>query len=313
MASNVTAADHVGAVPVTAISCPDAGNKLTVAYHRQAVAALLANDALATTNISGKVAKAGDTMTGKLDINQGTTNTNALEADGNGTGAGAVLTGGSNGKGAEISAGGGNNIGAYCAGAGTGSGVQALGGASGKGGEFFAGGGNAAGLAATGNGSGSGISCTGGSTGPGIVAAPGTAQTNTSPACAGIFAGYIQLTGTDPNKRVDPGADNVLHAMSICKMWVTVSVAPGGGPFTPADSYNVDTVVEVSTGVYDITFKRAMSSASYAAVFAVNAIGLIACTTTRSTTVLRFTLYDSATQLASGNAVAIHAVVFSRQ
>lgn len=73
MASNVTAADHIGATPVTAISCPDAGNKLTVAYHRQAIAALLANDALQTANTALCVLKAGDTMTGLLTANAGIT------------------------------------------------------------------------------------------------------------------------------------------------------------------------------------------------------------------------------------------------
>ena len=168
-------------------------------------------------------------------------------------------------------------------------------------------------ITATGNGTGAGASCTGGATGPGIAAVSGTPQTNIAPTCAGTFAGYIQLTGTDPSAGVNPGANNALHAMAIPKAWASVSVASGAGPYTPADSYNISTVTDVSTGVYDVTFVRAMSNSSYPVVFTANAIGLIACTTSRSTTGFRFTVYDSLTQVAVGNAVAIHFLVLSRQ
>jgi hypothetical protein len=101
--------------------------------------------------------------------------------------------------------------------------------------------------------------------------------------------------------------------MAIPKAWASVSVASGAGPYTPADSYNISTVTDVSTGVYDVTFVRAMANASYPVVFTSNAIGLIACTTSRTTTGFRFTVYDSLTQAAVGNAVAMHFIVLSRQ
>lgn len=344
MASNVTAADHIGAVPVTAMSCPDAGNKLTVAYHRQAVAALLANDALNTTNISTKVAKAGDTMTGKLDINQGTSNTNALEADGNGTGSGAVFTGGSNGKGAEIQAGGGNNIGAYCVGAGTGPGVSALGGASGSGvvalaggGNKYgvdatgagtgagvyaiggatgngailnAGGGNANGAAATGAGTGSGITCTGGTTGPGITATPGTASTAAVPQKAGAFAGYIEITADEPAQGVSPAANFPIYGPNIAKACCSVEVDGFSGPYTKQFAFNVNVVDDVATGVYSVTFQRALKDANYSVTFGTDTIGLNAACTSRTASGFEFTVYDTNTKLASASAVAVDFQVF---
>jgi hypothetical protein len=239
-----------------------------------------------------KYAKAGGIITGLVDINQATVNGNALEATGNGTGEGAVITGGATGRGASIQAGGGNNIGAYCVGAGTGPGVSALGGATGSGvvavagggnnygvdatgtgtasgvtatggatgngGIFAAGGGNANGIASTGAGTGSGVTCTGGTTGPGLTATPGTAQTNTAPTCAARFAGYIQLTGTDPNAGVDPGANNVLHAANIIKAWCTLDSS-----YAIRASYNVDTITTVLGDIKKLTFKRAMADNTY--------------------------------------------------
>jgi hypothetical protein len=77
MTSPVNASDHLGAVPVTDISCPDDGDKVVADDIRVAVAALLANDDAQQTNITNlgndKVAKAGDTMTGALILNAGAT------------------------------------------------------------------------------------------------------------------------------------------------------------------------------------------------------------------------------------------------
>ncbi len=64
MASPVDATDHLGAVPVTAISCPDNGNKVVAEYLRTAVAALLANDGKLTTDSALYVLKTGSTSTG---------------------------------------------------------------------------------------------------------------------------------------------------------------------------------------------------------------------------------------------------------
>ena len=131
-------------------------------------------------------------------------------------------------------------------------------------------------ITCTGNGSGSGATCTGGATGPGITAVSGTAQTNTTPTCAAQFAGYIQLTGTDPNQGVDPGANNALHAIAIPKAWGNV-VLSGGSPYTPVGSYNVDTVEDTATpGEYKVTFKRAMANAFYAPIVIVRTVGFAA-------------------------------------
>ena len=226
--SAVTAADYGGSLPLVSISCPDAGEKVKAEDIRAPVAALLAetDDIRSITTGLGtdKVNIAGDTMTDALEITVSSANTPALDATGNGTGSGAVITGGATGSGAVIEAGGGNNPG----------------------------------VSATGAGTGAGLAATGGTTGPGLTAVNGTAQTNTAPTVAAQFAGYIQLTGTDPNAGVNPGAGNVLHGANIPKAWCVFNTS-----YTIVASYNVDSITTVLGDIKKLTFKRAMADTNY--------------------------------------------------
>ena len=70
---NITAADAVGSAPITSIGLPDNGGKPLAEDWQNVAAMALANDAYRATAISGKVAKAGDTMTGLLTANAGIT------------------------------------------------------------------------------------------------------------------------------------------------------------------------------------------------------------------------------------------------
>lgn len=249
MPSNVTAADHLGATPVTAISCPDAGNKLTVAYHRQVVAALLANDALQTTNITSlgntKVNRAGDdAITGRLTItpsgatnglivNAGpASNQGAIIATGNGIGVAISGNGGTNGAGASFSAGGGNNFGVR--GAGMGNEV---------GGEF-----------------------TGGTTGSGIKSIAGTAATTTAPTIAGdlVSGGLRMTTVAAPNANVNPGADAVLFPQNMITSTAIVE-SDGAGNFAVRNNkgFNVASFSGDSSGVGTITFVRNLLGNDY--------------------------------------------------
>ena len=309
MPTNITAADHGGSVPVTSVSCPSDKEFAKAADVRVVAAALLAECADIRTGTGGLnkcVLKAGDTMTGRLIVGStAATNHNAIQATGDGGGAGATLTGGSTGDGAIIAAGGGNNNGASCTGAGSGAGVSGVGGSSGKGGSFLAGGGNVAGASAGGSGSGAGIACTGGTTGPGLTAVNGTAQTNTAPTCAAQFAGYIQLTGTDPNATVDPGANNVLHAKMIPKAAVLIDSS-----YAVLDSYNVASVTNIAPNEYRVTFVRAMANVNYGIKFNVHGAPAYhgAHNGTKATTHFNFNIFKTDT-LALGFGAATEAYI----
>ncbi len=124
MSSAVTAADHLGAVPVTSILAPDNGNKVVAEWLRTAEAALLAECADIRTGTGGlnkMVLKAGDTMTGRLIVGTSTAGQNAIEATGNTSGAGVRGTGGaSDGIGGVFLGGGTNGNALTATGAGTG-------------------------------------------------------------------------------------------------------------------------------------------------------------------------------------------------
>jgi hypothetical protein len=352
MPQNVTAADHGGSVPAVSVSCPSDKDPAMAAHIRVSTATHLANDAYRATQITNlgndKVAKAGDTMSDTLDIDATTSNANALEATGNGTGEGAVITGGATGRGASIQAGGGNNIGAYCAGAGTGPGVSALGGATGRGGEFLAGGGNTAGLLATGTGTGpggiltggptgngatcaaggsgnghgvvatatgtgSGIVATGGATGPGITASPGTASSAAVPQCAGKFAGYIEITADDPAAGVIPPDAHVFYGLSGCKAYVTVEVDGASGPYSKDDEHNVGVVDDVATGVYSVDFGRDMASAAYTVSWGCDVLGVGVAIHNKTAGGFQFTTYDTNTKAAVAVTAVVDLQVFGRR
>ena len=57
---DITAADAVGAAPITTIELPDNGGKPLAEDWQNVAAMALANDAYRATAISGKVAKAGE-------------------------------------------------------------------------------------------------------------------------------------------------------------------------------------------------------------------------------------------------------------
>lgn len=165
---------------------------------------------------------------------------------------------------------------------------------------------NTSAITTTGNGTGSGATCTGGATGPGVTAASGTAQTGAAPTCAGTFAGYIQLTGADPNQGVDPGANNVLHAMAIPKALCNV-VLSGGSPYTPLGSLNVDTVEDtVNPAEYKVTFKRKMATGVYFPQVSVRTVGYGAAVVGMNDTDFTFRVYKTSDlALTTGQTVII--------
>jgi hypothetical protein len=317
MASNITAADHIGAVPVTAIECPDDGDDVVAAHIRVPIAALLANDdalTTLTTNLGNdKVNRAGDTMTDSLEITVSSSNQPALDATGNGSAPGVNAMGGATGAGGNFEAGGGNSPGTISTGAGTGAGVQGAGGASGAGGSFTAGGGNAFGLGSTGAGSGAGVVCVGGTTGPGILATPGTAHSSLAPQCAGQFDGFIEIIGDDPAQGVIPGPGHIFYGLSGCKAYCTVAVDGISGPYSKADAHNVSVVDDVATGIYEVTFQRAMLSAFYTVTWSCAALGVGVAIHTKTTGGFRFTTYDTSTKLAVLAVAVVDLQVFGRR
>ena len=260
--SPVTAADYGGSLPVASISCPDAGEKVKAEDIRAPVAALLAEaDDIRNNAVSGlanKVNRTGDTMTGKLTINNATSNQEALEVTGNGSGAGLIATGGATGYGALFT-GGLNKYGLISTGGGTGAGVRGVGdaGSSARGGEFAASG-NAQGVHATGLGSGAGVECIGGASAPGLIAASGTAGTLTVPQEGIRSTGFIRVFGAQPNSNVDPGEDNALHGTNIVKAWATVSSA-----LAVLDGYNIASITLFAPNEYRVTFVREMANVNY--------------------------------------------------
>jgi hypothetical protein len=309
--------------PVLDPNCLDSSNAASEVFPPLAGTTTTANDVGAGEQIlrnqthtlnEVKVDIVGDTMTGRLIVGAAAaTNHNAIQATGNGSGAGITATGGATGNGAVIAAGGGNNNGTTSTGSGTGSGVRGVGGATGIGGTFLAGGGNNAGVSASGAGTGAGITATGGATGPGITAVNGTAQTNVAPTVAGQFAGYVQLTGTDPSVTTDPGANNVLHGANICKSWGKVTLS-GGSPYTASDGYNIASIVDGAFGgQYVVTFTRAMTNTHYSVSFNVMTPGNVACTVSQGTSSFTFDVYDTTSPGTFVTGQTVQFQVFGRQ
>lgn len=279
---DITAADAVGTAPITSIELSDNGGDPTADDLHDIAAMALANDAYvrtdATNGLVNKVNRDGDTMTDTLEIGVSSANQPALDVTGNGSSPG----------------------------------INAMGGATGSGGLFEAGGGNNPGVSATGAGTGAGATLTGGTTGPGLTAVNGTAQTNTAPTCAAQFAGYVQLTGTDPNSNVDPGANNALHGANVPKAWCTFDTG-----YNILDGYNVTSLAHVTGSIYKITFARAMANANYAVTIQQHGapLGLGATNSSVNAGDFEFVLYKS-TDGALGfvtSATRATIVVFGRQ
>lgn len=241
---DITAADAVGSAPITAIELPANGGKPLAEDWQNVAAMALKNDAYRGTAIDGKVAKAGDTMTGRLTIAPSTavqglqvtagtgSNQNAIQAVGEGIGPAIIAVGGVNGVGGTFQAGGGNNFGVSGSGAGTE-----------PGGEF-----------------------TGGTNGPGMKATPGTATSATAPTYAYVaVTGGLHMDGVvSPNANADPGVDFAQFPQSMVTSSAIVESA-GGSVFTVRGNkgFNVQTFAGTSLGVATVTFKRTLPGSDY--------------------------------------------------
>jgi hypothetical protein len=83
--------------------------------------------------------------------------------------------------------------------------------------------------------------------------------------------GWISLDGAQPPlSSSDPGGDNALWGVSVCKAWGNVSTNGSGGGAV-GDGYNIASVTVSNTGpLYPITvtFARAMANTNYTVTFA---------------------------------------------
>jgi len=207
----------------------------------------LANDAYRATAISGKVAKAGDTMTGKLTISPSTavqglqvsagagSNQNAIQATGDGIGPAIIGTGGTNAAGASFTAGGGNNFGAR----GIGSGNEV------------------------------GLEGSGGTTGAGVRARAGTASTDTAPTVAVLSVdGGMTMTGVvSPKSDVDPGQDFCQFPQSMITASAILECTAGTKTIRTVSSkkvgFNIASWTGDASGVATVTFTRALPGNNY--------------------------------------------------
>jgi hypothetical protein len=182
-----------------------------------------------------------------------TPNRSAFTGTGNGTGNGAVLTGGGSagngglgiggaGSGIGLNGVGGptNGTGVAGTGSGTGNGVLGIGGPnSGIGGNFEGGGPN-----------GAGVSCAGAGSGPGIT----------------VGTGHAVFTGGNPaSNAVLPV--NTLSPKNFTKVWVNFTgiVAPGSGttPVSANDGVGVASIACTTNNSYIITFTNPMANTAY--------------------------------------------------
>ena len=244
---NITAADAVGTAPITTIELADNLGDPTADDLHDIAATALANDAYRATAISGKVAKAGDTMFGKLTISPSTavqglqvsagagSNQNAIQATGDGIGPAIVGTGGSNAAGASFTAGGGDNFGARGIGAGNEVGLEG----------------------------------SGGTTGAGVRARAGTASTDTAPTIAILSVdGGMTMTGVvSPKSDVDPGQDfcqfpqSMITASAILECTAgTKTIRTVGGKKI---GFNIASWTGDAMGVATVTFTRALPGNNY--------------------------------------------------
>jgi hypothetical protein len=157
------------------------------------------------------------------------------------------------------------------------------------------------------------IIATGNGTGAGLAAVPGVTNTASAPTKAAQFAGYIAMIGTDPDATVTPSTDNPLYGIRIAKALGTTQIVPSiGGPYNVDDTHNVASIVDVSTGVYEVTFLRAMSSAFYTVTLGNGGLGVGIALGTRTASSFRFTTYDTNTKLAVAANIVFCFSVFSR-
>ena len=136
------------------------------------------------------------------------------------------------------------------------------------------------------------IQAIGSGTGDGLIVANGTTQTSVAPTRSVGASGYIQLTGVDPNKGVNPGADDVLHGANITKAWGTVSLT-GGAPYATQDDYNVTDVTLPFANIYQINFVRPFANATYAITFTPGTPGVGVSISTKNAAYCRFNVWDT--------------------
>ncbi len=298
--SPVSAGDYGGTLPLVSILCPDAGEEVKAEDIREPVAALLASDAAQNTNIDGKVAKAGDTMTGSLVLQpdsgialavDAAVGQEAVDVLGSGATTAVVIT---SPGGMAMQLQGGGSVAA----------ITATGGASGPGGRFVAGGTNY-GVRGEGADGFPGGSFLGGPTGPGLVAQSGTAPLASTPTEAGRFTGFIRLNGADPDGGVDPGENNVIHPATIMKASVTIDSS-----YAILERYNVASVTQIMGDEYRVTFTRPMANALYGVkIFVHGAPGYSgAMNSIKTTTHFNFVLFKT-TDLSLGFGTADEAYI----
>jgi len=88
------------------------------------------------------------------------------------------------------------------------------------------------------------------STSGNILTSDGTNWTSAAPAAAGADTSLSNLSSTGENK--------------VCQAWVNFN---GTGTVAIRDSYNVSSITDQNTGLYDVNFTNALANVNYAAVF----------------------------------------------
>lgn len=181
-------------------------------------------------------------------LTQSQTNTVALTATGNGTAAGATLTGGSsNGSGVTGIGGGTSGAGVTATGASsTGNGIVATGGGTGAGVVATGGDSNGNGITSTGDGTGAGVTATGGDTSGAGVIATGGDSSGVGVIATGTGGGYgVLAVGGSAASGIKATAG---HASSYGVEAFGIS----GGPGIVAASSATDVVVAKADGYIDL-------------------------------------------------------------
>lgn len=239
--------------PFATILCPDDGNPATAEDIRRPVAALLRNYELVDGN---KVDRAGDTMTGTLNINPSAPNTQGLYVLGNGTMPAIYALGGATGKGIVVEASP-NQQAVFITGNGTAYATRIVAGSA-NGALTIQSNSAEATLEVYNASSGPGTTIIGSTSAvvPALSVATTTPQNATTPRMSTLLNGFLAMAGTDPNREIDPGADNALHGANIPKAWGRVASRAGDTDATrPKSGYNFDSVI-TTIGTCEIVFAR---------------------------------------------------------
>jgi hypothetical protein len=151
---------------------------------------------------------------------------------------------------------------------GSGAGIYAEGGSSnGPGGQFL-GNGTGAGILCVGGSNAPGLQVSaGGGVNPGVESYPtGLAPAFRCKSSGTAGSGGIHFDGSAPVPTANPGA-NIAHAPSIAKAWGVVQIVPGGGGsyvLTLMGGLNVQSLTVVGVDIFRINFAGNMADAYYA-------------------------------------------------